>query len=543
MNMKRYTLFLLTFILVSVCSAQAPVRQLFDTKTIGEIRVNLSGPAKWWESLDSMRIYGKNSVIGDINIDGQAYKAAGVRFRGNNSYQFGLKRNPFQITLNYQGAEQNHQGHTSIKLSHALRDPSMVREVLFLETAAKYMPAPKAAYTRLYVNNEYIGVFVLIESIDAKFLTEHYGLNQLASVYKAGVDHPSKTPIKGCLESISGSLEYEANAECLGRNFEIESKGSTFGPLHELTQVLSTDMKKLPSILDIDETLWMLALNNVMVNLNSYSGKSANNYYLYQDIHGRFRPIIWDLNLAFGSYKNIGTGSDLDLKDLQRLEPMLHASNVYKPLISKLLADPLNKKIYLAHMRQILDDHFLNGAYERRAKELQGLIVVPYSEDMNKPYALDQFQSSLTSTIGKKTKIPGIVELMSKRAKFLKNHPELSALPSITSDIQFASREKYNNEQMKAFQISLKADKYPKRAILHYRFDARDSFKSLTLSEGAQVANHGSGVRAFEGLVEAPADQATMEYFIMIENSGTVSFSPANYTQKKYVVTTAEINK
>jgi hypothetical protein len=541
MSMKNSIVFAVLLFQSIILSGQSPTRPLFDTKTICEIKIQVQD-SLWVQSLDSLRIYGNEMLEAKVNIDGQNYTQTGLRFRGNQSYQFGLKRNPFHIKLDRTNASQNHQGHKSIRLSSALRDPSFVREMLFLETAAKYISTPKAAYAKLYINGEYLGVFVLIESIDKKFLLEHFGSSD-GALYKAGIDHKPKTPPQGCLENISGSLEFEQNPECLANNFEIESSQTNFTQLHNLTTGLKNDPKALASLINIDETLWMLALNNVMVNLSSYTGKNSENYFLYQDKFAQFRPMHWDLNLAFGSYKNIGTGSDLDLKSLQRLDPELHSNNIYKPLISKLLADPLNKKIYFAHMRQILNDQFLNGNYERRARELQSLIVIPFSEDPNKPYALEQFQQSLSSTIGRKTKIPGIVELMGKRVKYLKSHPSLSAVPSISSDIQFVKREKYENTAVKAFQISLKADKYAKRAILYYRFAESEQFKALTLQDGPKVANQGSGMRAFEGVIEAAKPDAQLEYYILIENAGTVSYSPANYTEKKYKISLADINR
>jgi CotH kinase protein len=522
--------------------AQIPERSLFDKKTIGDIRVT-SPQNNWAEALDSMRLYGTNTLDISLQVDGKSYSSAGMRFRGNSSYQYGMKRNPFLFKLNTTDKDQNHQGHTSIKLSSALRDPSMIREMLFFEIAGQYMPTPKAAYAKLFVNNAYMGIYVVVESVDQKFLTEAFGPNRLAHLYQAGVDQKTNQMPSGCLENIAGSLEHEQNIACLSQNFEIASESTDYVPLHALTYALNNDPKNIKQILDVDRTLWLLALNNVMVNLSSYTGKPGTNYYLYQDQHGKFQPICWDLNLAFGSYKNIGSGSDLELKDLQRMDPLLHAENPYKPLISKLLADPLQKKIYLSHMRQILQDHFLNGQYEQRARELQGLIVVPYSEDTNKPYPLDQFQTSLSTTIGKKTKIPGIIELMSKRTKFLKSHPEMSAIPSVVSDIQFEKREKYEKQKVDAFKISLKADKYPKRTILYYRFDDRDEYKTLTLSDGPQVANLGGGMRAFEGMIPSPTDKSIMQYYLLIENSGAVAFSPTNYTTKQHVISMGEINK
>ena len=90
--------------------------------------------------------------------------------------------------------------------------------------------------------------------------------------------------------------------------------GEGWTDLQELTKVLNTDPGKIDRILDVDNALWMLALNNVMVNLSSYSGNHSINYYLYKDGNGRFQVVPWDLNLAFGSYKNTGSGSDLELK-------------------------------------------------------------------------------------------------------------------------------------------------------------------------------------------------------------------------------------
>ncbi|MBK8428777.1 MAG: CotH kinase family protein [Lewinellaceae bacterium] len=60
---------------------------------------------------------------------------------------------------------------------------------------------------------------------------------------------------------------------------------------------------------------------------SSYTGNYSQNYYLYKDNFGRFQPVHWDLNLAFGSFKNTGKGSDLEIEDLQTLDPLLHADN------------------------------------------------------------------------------------------------------------------------------------------------------------------------------------------------------------------------
>lgn len=537
--MKRLLFALLAFApaLILAQGTKSP-RPLFDKKSIGEIRLTL--PVKnWVNALDSMRIYGMGLMTGSVVIDGAKYDGAGVRFRGDKSYQTGLKRNPFTFKLNSSYPDQNHQGYTSIKLSSSLRDPSMVREILFHEIAGKYMPSSQACYTKLYINDEYLGVFVNLESVDKKFLDAHYGSSGNA-FFKAGVDYKPETPAT-CKQNIFGSLEYEDNLDCYKGNFDMIST-SGWNDLQELTRILNKEPEKIDKVLDVDRALWMLALNNVMVNLSSYSGNYSHNYYLYKDNNGKFQPVHWDLNLSFGSFKNTGKGSDLEIKDLQNLDPLLHSDNPYKPLISQLLKDPFHKKVYLAHVRQIVEENFLNGSYEKRAQELQGMIVVPYNDDPNKAYPLDDFKRSLRETVGRKSKIPGIIELMSKRARFLKTNPELTALPSSVTNVEVQGRGKFENQKLNSFRIIAKADRFPKRLLVYYRFNANEPYMIIPMNEDASN-DLPSGVKAFSVIIEAKSADAVLDYYIVAENAGTVSFIPADYMNKPYMVKLSDLNK
>ncbi|MBK7338408.1 MAG: CotH kinase family protein [Saprospirales bacterium] len=89
-----------------------------------------------------------------------------VRIIDSNSFQPGSRRNGLYIQLDYSTPGQQIQGHSSLSLSSSLRDPSMVREVLGLEIARKYMPAPKANYANVWINNERYGLYVNVESVE-----------------------------------------------------------------------------------------------------------------------------------------------------------------------------------------------------------------------------------------------------------------------------------------------------------------------------------------------------------------------------------------
>ena len=518
-------------------------KDFYDTNSVKEFRIKFE-QKDWANLMDSLRLSGDGMLIGDISLDGEKFSDVGIRYRGTRSFKTGSKRNAFNIKLNYINKEQNVGGYKSLKLSNALRDPSMVREVLSYEIARKYMPAPKANYARLYINDEYFGLFINVESVNKKFLEENYGSKD-NTFFKCAphIDEMDEAP-KGCKMKIFSSLQYEEDVDCYKPNYELKSDDEDgWKDLQKLTKILAQNPKKIKEVLNVDRTLWMLAYNNVLVNLSSYTGQQSQNYYLYKDDEGRFNPIIWDLNLSFGSFKNTGVGSDLNLKKLQTLDPLLHIGNDSKPLISKLLQNPQYQKLYLSHLRTILYDEFVSGAYADRARQLQRLIQVPFINDQNKFYTTNEFNSSLRSTIGKRSKIPGLIELMGKRAKFLKKHKKLTPIPPEVVDVNVVSRKKLAAKDINTFNIVAQVDKRPKNVKVYYRFDSTSPYLSIFMKDDGKN-NDGKAADGTFGITIQPKDgQETLEYYIMAETVYSVEFSPTNYMFAPYTADLNELNQ
>jgi len=509
----------------------------YDTDRVAELRVNFK-VSNWSEELDSLRLYGNNLMLAQAKLDGQTYKNVGVRFRGQKSFTTGSKRNALQIQLNFIDRSQNHQGYKTIKLSNAKRDPSMVREVLGFEIARKYMPAPKANYVKVFVNDSYYGLFVNVESVSDQFLEKNFGSSE--NTFLECEPDLSKESMSGCKKDIFGNLEYEQDINCTNSHFELMSD-SGWEDLQMLTKTLNKTPEKIESILNVDQALWMLAYNNVLVNLSSYTGDHSENYYLYKDENGLFNPIIWDLNLAFGSYKNIGSGSDLNLEGLQQLDPLLHADNPTKPLISKLLSNESYKLAYLSHVRTILNENFRKGQYLERAQELQRLINVPLYEDKNRFYEGADYEKSLTSTVGKKSRIPGIQELMEKRASFLKKHPALAILPVKISEVTVESRSKAGTD-MSDFSITARVEKFAKNVKIMYRFGGAGIFKSAQMMDDGNSNDGKANDNVFGVRVLPPKGMKDIEYYIVAENKGAVAFSPSNYVVETHTSSLDDLN-
>ncbi len=511
----------------------------YDINAISEIRLTFDD-SNWAQKLDSMRLYGNSLLTADVNIDGANYSNVGVRYRESRSFKIDSKRNAFHLELAQNNPSQNHQGYNTIILSNALRDPSLVREVLSYEIARKYMIAPQANFAKLYVNGEYYGLKVNVEAVDEVFLEKHFGAND--NTFVKGAPNIGNSEPLGCRKNVYSALVHESSAKCYEHNYDLISD-SGWNELIELTDALNNKPKNIDEVLNIDATLWMLAFNNVLVNLSSYTGQYSQNYFLYKDDFGLFYPIVWDMNLSFGSYKNTGVGSDLSTSELYELDPFLHEDNKLKPLISSLLADPYYKKIYLAHIRTILQENFSSDNFANRAKDLQRLITVPFFNDQNKAYTVDEFNQSLEKTIGSRSKIPGVADFMKKRTSFLQRHPQISIIPPQVTDIEVFHRPKYSNQQVKDFRISTKVEKLPNKVFLFYRFNENQPYQKVLMKDDGNSADGEAGDGIFGAIADPRGKYADVEFYIVTENLGAVNFYPQEYMFQPYTANLEELNK
>ncbi len=511
--------------------------EFYSTDRVKEIRITFQ-QENWAAILDSLKVEGSDMLVGKVSIEGSIYDNVGIRYRGSRSFTMNGKRNPLFLKMNFINKKQKHEGYETIKLSSAVRDPSMIREVLSYEIARKYMIAPQANYLKVYVNNNYYGLFVNIEAVDDEFLKKHFGTDK-GTFIKCTPDIDSSVP-EGCMSKVYGALVHEEDVNCYLNNYELESEDG-WDDLIQLTKMLKQAPERIEKVLDIDKTLWMLAFNNVLVNLSSYSGQISQNYYLYKQENGQFAPIIWDLNLAFGSYKRADAGSDLSLKELQKLNPLLHLDHDYKPLISQLLKNPVYKKIYLSHIRTLVYENFENGWYEKRAKELQNIIKGPFVDDTYQPYDYRDLQKSLTSTVGKKSRIPGIVELMGKRSKFLKKHTSLRVIPPAISNVGIKKREKYASKKINQFVITAKVNKRPKSVTIYYRYTSDSSFRAVTMLDDGKKMDDNAGDKIFTVAIPK-TETEQIEYYIVAENAAAITYSPSNYMFEQHRTTIEELN-
>ena len=407
----------------------------YAVDSLREIRIYFYD-TDWDYQLDSFYVQGDNErILADLIIDGSPYDSVGVRYKGFSSVSVNRVKNPFNIKLDYVIDDQEHNGVDKLKLSNVIQDPSFVREVLTYEIAANYLPSAKANYANVYVNDTLWGLYTNVEAVNKDFLNDHFG-NKYNPFFKCNAENLDITPggENSNLSNAHGndSLDYEPYY-ALKSNYGWES-------LYNLIDTLNNYSDSVEKILNVDRTLWMHALNYTLVNFDSYIGYGQN-YYLYKDKTGQFNPLLWDLNMSFGSFRLTDASSiyfsGFDIAQAQNMDPLLHHTQFSvspRPLLRNLFLSERNRKMYLAHIRTIVNENFANQSYAVRGQYFQNLIDTSVQNDTNKFYSYADFISNLSNPVTLVTAdCPGITQLMDARATYLSNYTGFSGEPTIAN--------------------------------------------------------------------------------------------------------------
>ncbi len=144
---------------------------LFDSTTLR--RVDLQLHSSDWNKLKE-NFQTNTFYPADFVWNGQTVYNAGIRSRGRgsrNTHKPGLK-----IDFDKYSTNQKFLGLKSLVLDNLTQDPSGIHETVAMAFLTRLgIPAPRETHVKLYVNNEYIGLYAVVEAVDKEMLARVYG--------------------------------------------------------------------------------------------------------------------------------------------------------------------------------------------------------------------------------------------------------------------------------------------------------------------------------------------------------------------------------
>ncbi len=516
------------FIAMLTLSSYAFSQDVYHTDSIRDFNLNFYD-SSWRDSLDNFYTNDLDDMmLANLTINGLAFDSVGVRWKGNSSCTSGQMKNPLHIELDYI-KNQDYYGVETFKFSNLFKEPSFAREVAMYGFISWYMPSAKTNYANVYVEGTLLGFYTSSSSVNKEFMRDNFGSDENSRFKCDPVTFGGPpTPITGCPpphpDMVSGLGFMGPDSACYVNNYEMKSDYG-WTDLYNLIYTLEAETYNIENHLNVDRTLWMLAINNIFANLDSYSG-SGHNYYVYKDDSSRFQPVIWDLNETFGTFQQ-----GLTTNELIELDPYYNSTNNFRPLISKLLTVSDYQKKYFAHYRTIVQELLETDTIINRVVQLQTMIDSYVQADPNKLTTYTDFQNSLNSNIGLAI---GIETFLTSRynhiitdANYIKIPPTISTVTQVTQNPTYVDNVDITADVSNATSCKL-----------GYRSNRFDPFIIIDMFDDGNHNDGANGDGVYGASIPAFSTTTQVDYYVYADNTDAGIFSPvrAQYEFYNYTI-------
>jgi spore coat protein H len=420
-------LLLLHSMAMDVNGKKPPVKDFgkafFEKDSIHSIKINFTSCNYW----DSLVLYKKKQdsleiplyMQASVSIDGKVLYACGVRFKGESSYQFYPgKKKPFRIKFDRYVKGQDFSGLKELNLNNNFKDPTMVREKVYLDLMKKHgLPAPRATYAKVYLNDKYLGLYLVTENIDDVFLETRFN-DSKGNLFQG-------EPLANL--AYLGNDQKKYFQRYILRNNRTRNDWSDLvrfiRTINDTTLSEAAFVQRLESVMDLDKCLKAWAINNVIGNIDAYNMFYPHNYFIYHDsLANRWHWISLDGNYAFAAWNPV-----LNFPQLTRMSVLKPDSVPYtgpRPLLDRtIVKNRYIRERYLEMVDNLLLNDLQQDKINSKVDSLRSRIRTAVYADVNKMYSNTDFDTNFNSTIGDPLDpgnfIPGLKSFMDERRKHL----------------------------------------------------------------------------------------------------------------------------
>jgi spore coat protein CotH len=380
-------------VFATVCCMSADIARaatqddFFNDATLQEVHLAIN--TRDWDTLkahDDENTY----YPADLTWNNVTVRNVGIRSRGKGTRN-GIKPG-LRVDINRYISNSRFLGLKAFILDNAYSDSTLLREPVTMKMFARMnMPAPREAHARLYINNEFVGAYVIVESIDNTFISRLFGARE------------------GAVETGGYLFEYEHVAiydmEYLGPDLreyagmfrpqtrDTDSLVSIYTPIEEMIRTINEAPDEdfaaaVGQYLDLQQFMKYLAIETFMGEADGFLGFAAmNNFYLYRfQQDGRSQLIPWDKDAAL-------QGVDTPVTFRMDTNVLVRRAMIV-PELRQTFLDTLTQCITIAMEPGGPDDP--RGWLEREADRQASQIAAAVVEDPVYPFSPSLFQDDVS---------------------------------------------------------------------------------------------------------------------------------------------------
>jgi spore coat protein H len=281
-----------------------------------------------------------NTQPASLDVEGEDYGYVRVRFRGEWARSWPKK--PLKIFFS---RARPFQGHRSVNLNSAWRDPAFIRETFAYHVyAACGVPASRARMVRVHVNGQFRGLYVEVEQVD-KALLRRFDLNG-ATLFKATSDN-NQADERDLGSEASFAAHYGNETD------KDEGLGEFRQFCHELARATNT-LDFFTRRVDLEKYVNYLAATVLVQHWDGFN----KNHYLVYDCRGsgKWFVVPWDLDRTLGDHWSGG----FDTANLSILlgTRRLPAVTGWNRLQDRFFSEPALRMRFLDRLAELLEKEF-----------------------------------------------------------------------------------------------------------------------------------------------------------------------------------------
>ena len=368
------------------------------------VRINIYINQTSLDSLLSINESGTSEVLYNSSFEfissNQEYTISnvGIRLRGNTSLS--APKKSFKLDFNAFIPGQKLLGVEKLNLNANQNDPSLFRAAISWHILRDMnLPSTRTNFAKLFINDNFMGVYVVTEHIDEEFIKKNYE-KDYGNLYKCLWPAPLHY-----LGDDPDAYKFESNGR---RAYDLKTNkfADDYSDLTQFISVLNNTSDEdfvceIESVFNVSDYLKILALDVLIGNWDGYAG-NKNNYYLYYNPStGLFDYIPYDLDNTWG----------IDWLDeaWQSESPYNWASNTnfggdFRPLYDRILAVQEYRNLFTHYLTEIINNWFNEQFVLDYISFRQPLLYEAIIQDVYYPlsygFTHDDFQNSLIDAWG-----------------------------------------------------------------------------------------------------------------------------------------------
>ena len=360
----------------------------------------------------------------DPDGDETVLEEVGARFKGNSSFIHSGTRKSMKLDFNEFIDTQEFLGMKKVNLNNNFRDPSLMREKLFLDFLQGRMNIHRATYAHVTINGESWGLYTLCEQVDKTFIEKQWGSNDDGNLYKG--EYAANLAYQG-----SDPEDYRDNYE-KKTNEEEDEWADIIALCQFLDETNSSDMDELlPGVIDIDQHLAVLAASAIFASYDSYIGPAHNFYMYHRSQDDLWRHVNWDNNMAFGNFRNVLPNGTDPITVALNWHREGNGPNAARPFADAIFENDVLYRRYLRTIASMLRTGFDADSFDTRIADLDAVIRDHVADDDYYDFEFDDYVQSLETDvdIGPFNSI-GLRRFVEDRGAYIRSQLDEAASPS-----------------------------------------------------------------------------------------------------------------